>query len=79
MKFSVFNAIPYGQVRERVNAWPAPNEFYEPEQGEMRTATFERVMVNSELADDAFARSSMVTLMLRSPAGSRTRTGGGLI
>ena len=41
--------------------------FYEPEQGEMRTATFSEVEVNGDLPDDAFAPSELVTLMMRSP------------
>ncbi len=49
MLFSVFNAIPYGQVRERVNAWPAPNEFYEPEQG---SAAFANCLEEVEMEDE---------------------------
>jgi alkanesulfonate monooxygenase SsuD/methylene tetrahydromethanopterin reductase-like flavin-dependent oxidoreductase (luciferase family) len=33
MKFSVFNAMPYGQPRERTDAWPVPNGLFDPERG----------------------------------------------
>ena len=53
MKFSVFNAIPYGSVRGRVDAWPVPNELYEPEQGLAAFANFlEEVEMEDELGFD---------------------------
>ena len=53
MKFSVFNAIPYGSIRGRVDAWPVPNELYEPEQGLAAFANFlEEVEMEDELGFD---------------------------
>ncbi len=49
MKFSVFNAIPFGPVREPVDTWPVPNELYEPEQG---LAAFSRCLDEVEMEDE---------------------------
>ncbi len=32
MKFSVFNGMPYGRIRDRPGAWPVPNRNFEPAQ-----------------------------------------------
>ncbi len=56
MKFSVFNAIPYGSVREPVSAWPVPNELYEPEQGVGAfAACLDEVEMEDELGFDWIA------------------------
>jgi len=56
MKFSVFNAMPYGQVRSRTDAWPVPNENYEPERGIAAAARcLEEVAMEDELGFDWIA------------------------
>ncbi|HUB97409.1 MAG TPA: LLM class flavin-dependent oxidoreductase [Stellaceae bacterium] len=32
MKFSVFNGMPYGRIRDRAGIWPVPNRNFEPAQ-----------------------------------------------
>jgi len=32
VKFSVFNGMPYGRLRQPVDTWPVPNEQYDPDQ-----------------------------------------------
>lgn len=49
MKFSVFNAIPYGSVREFVDAWPVPNQLYDPGQG---VGAFQTCLEEVEMEDE---------------------------
>jgi alkanesulfonate monooxygenase SsuD/methylene tetrahydromethanopterin reductase-like flavin-dependent oxidoreductase (luciferase family) len=56
MKFSVFNGMPYGSVREHADRWPVPNELYEPEQALKAVAEcLEEVELEDELGFDWIA------------------------
>ncbi len=56
MLFSVFNGMPYGQVRRPTGAWPVPNELFEPEQAlAAASRTLDEVEWEDELGFDWIA------------------------
>jgi alkanesulfonate monooxygenase SsuD/methylene tetrahydromethanopterin reductase-like flavin-dependent oxidoreductase (luciferase family) len=56
MKFSVFNGMPYGRVREPTTKWPVPNRLFEPQQALDAVArTLDEVAMEDELGFDWIA------------------------
>ena len=56
MKFSVFNGMPYGRIRERTSTWPVPNRFFEPAQALDAVARcLDEVQLEDELGYDWIA------------------------
>src|SRR5262245_61044562 len=53
MKFSVFNAMPYGHVPGGMDRWPIPNASYDPEQGiKAASRCLDEVSMEDELGFD---------------------------
>jgi alkanesulfonate monooxygenase SsuD/methylene tetrahydromethanopterin reductase-like flavin-dependent oxidoreductase (luciferase family) len=56
MKFSVFNGMPYGRLRQPVDVWPVPNEQYDPDQAVKAAARcLDEVELEDELGFDWIA------------------------
>jgi len=56
MKFSVFNGMPYGRLKEPTNRWPVPNQFFEPDQALKAVAScLDEVAWEDELGFDWIA------------------------